>query len=346
MESDRNLNSQPEKEKQEPVGLLQEIILTLKIFFVATITSIYRFFIPPKRKSVNGEIVLITGSGSGMGRQLAVEFGKLGAILVLWDIDETSNFQTAEIIRQNGSKCYTYKCNVGSREEIYHVGKQVKEEVGEVTYLINNAGVVTGKRLVNCPDHMIERTFNVNLLAYFWTVKCFLPSMMMNNHGHIVNIASSTGLVGLNKLVDYSATKIWYCRLVFSGYNGIHTTLVCPSFVKTGMFEGCEMRFPWVIPPLDKKKTVDRIMQAILTNQHMLCIPKLIYFFAFLKTILPVAAFCEICRFFGSATFMDTYKGRDLPSPQTDLGTDTPSSDYINGFRDVTREINGKVKTT
>lgn len=113
MERDTNSNTKPDNEKQEPVGLFQEIILTLKIFFVATFTSIFRFFIPPKRKSVNGEIVLITGSGSGMGRQLAVEFGNLGATLVLWDIDEASNFQTAEIIRQNGNKCYTYKCNVG-----------------------------------------------------------------------------------------------------------------------------------------------------------------------------------------------------------------------------------------
>ena len=74
--------------------------------------------------------------------------------------------------------------------------------------------------------------------------------MISKNHGHIVNIASSTGLVGLNQLTEYCSSKfgvvgfteVLNYELVFSGHDGVHTTLVCPSYVETGMFHGCKMR--------------------------------------------------------------------------------------------------------
>lgn len=87
-------------------------------------------------------------------------------------------------------------------------------------------------------------------------------------------------------------------------------------------------------------------LSKIEKNQHLNI---LIFLSIFYFRILPVAAFCEICRFFGSATFMDTYKGRDLTSPKSDVTSsdmDIPSTDYTNGFTDITREVNGKVKTT
>ena len=82
------------------------------------------------------------------------------------------------------------------------------------------------------------------------TVKTFLPTMIRKNHGHIVNIGSSAGLVGLNKLTDYSASKfgvvglteVLNYELVYGGHSGVNTTLVCPSYVNTGLFNGCQMR--------------------------------------------------------------------------------------------------------
>ncbi|CAG2239018.1 SDR16C5 [Mytilus edulis] len=190
------------------------------------------------------------------------------------------------------------------KDEVKKVGRRVKEEVGDVAILINNAG--------------IKKVFRVNLLAHYWTVKFFMPTMIRKNHGHIVNIASSTGLVGINKLTEYCASKfgvvgfteVLSYELIFGGHDGVHTTLVCPSYVETGMFEGCKMRFPWILPPLKVSYTVEKIMQAILTNQQMICIPRSIYFFTFLKTILPVEAFHEIIKLFGAANFMDSFIGR------------------------------------
>ncbi|XP_076082829.1 epidermal retinol dehydrogenase 2-like [Mytilus galloprovincialis] len=304
--------------KETKMSIFIDCIEALKAFLVAYMTSIWRFFVSPPNKSVTGEIVLITGSGSGIGRQLALEFGKLGAVLVLWDIDDKANEETGNLMKKFDAKFHLYKCDVGIKDEVKKVGRRVKEEVGDVAILINNAGIVSGTKLINTPDDMIEKVFRVNLLAHYWTVKFFMPTMIRKNHGHIVNIASSTGLVGINKLTEYCASKfgvvgfteVLSYELIFGGHDGVHTTLVCPSYVETGMFEGCKMRFPWILPPLKVSYTVEKIMQAILTNQQMICIPRSIYFFTFLKTILPVEAFHEIIKLFGAANFMDSFIGR------------------------------------
>lgn len=77
------------------------------------LVSMFRFFVSPERKSVVGDIVLITGSGGEIGRQLSLEFSKLGAILVLWDINTERNEETAALIKAQGGECHSYTVDVG-----------------------------------------------------------------------------------------------------------------------------------------------------------------------------------------------------------------------------------------
>lgn len=117
--------------------------------------------------------------------------------------------------------------------------------------LFNNAGVVSGRALLDTPDHLIERSFSVNTLAHFWTVKAFLPTMLEKDHGHIVSIASMAGYVGIPKLIDYCASKFatvgfdeaLRLELEMLGANGVHTTVICPYFIQaTGMFDDVNSR--------------------------------------------------------------------------------------------------------
>jgi hypothetical protein len=96
-----------------PLSILVEGVHVTCTVIKALILSIFRFFVPANRKSVQGEIVLVTGSGGAIGSRICTEFSRLGATLVLWDINERANEQTAEKIRTSGGKCFTYTVDVG-----------------------------------------------------------------------------------------------------------------------------------------------------------------------------------------------------------------------------------------
>jgi all-trans-retinol dehydrogenase (NAD+) len=84
----------------------------------------------------------------------------------------------------------------------------MKEELGKtVSVLINNAGIVAGKPFLQGSDLYSLKTMEVNAISHFWTVKAFLPDMVKNNYGHLITIASTAGLVGVDGLPDYCCSK-------------------------------------------------------------------------------------------------------------------------------------------
>jgi len=114
-----------------------------------------------------------------------------------------------------------------------------------VTILINNAGVASGRPLLETSDFRIRKTIEVNAISHFYTIKEFLPSMLEKNRGHIVTICSAAAIAGMPSMVEYCASKaaafmIDECtRLEIKkiGKN-VKTTCICPYFINTGMFEG------------------------------------------------------------------------------------------------------------
>ncbi|KAJ7397326.1 Retinol dehydrogenase 10 [Pitangus sulphuratus] len=301
--------------------LLEFFVVTFRVLW-AFVLAAAKWLVRPKEKSVAGQVCLITGAGSGLGRLFALEFARRRALLVLWDINTQSNEETAGMVRHiyremaeeaataaprvagDGEKdalphcnlqVYTYTCDVGKRENVYSIAERVRKEVGEVSVLVNNAGVVSGHHLLECPDELIERTMMVNCHAHFWTTKAFLPKMLEMNHGHIVTVASSLGLFSTAGVEDYCASKFGAVgfheslshELKAAEKDGIKTTLVCPYLVDTGMFRGCRIRkeIEPFLPPLKPEYCVKQAMRAILTDQPMICTPRLMYMVTFMKRV-------------------------------------------------------------
>ncbi|XP_076766781.1 estradiol 17-beta-dehydrogenase 11 [Xylocopa sonorina] len=245
-----------------------------------------------RAKSIKGEIALITGGAGGIGRLIAIKLAKLGAHVVIWDINKVGLEDTVQEIRRDGGKCWGYYCDITNREEVYKMTKTVQIEVGSVTLLINNAGYVCGKTLWELPDHEIERTYKVNVLSHYWITKAFMKDMMKNNHGHIVTVASVAGLLGTYKCTDYSGTKfaaIGYHESLFTelkahGYDGIQTTLVCPYFINTGMFYGVE---PRLMPMLEPEYVAQQVVSGILVNEVFVVLPGAVRYLLPLKCLLP-----------------------------------------------------------
>merc|ERR1712216_199001 len=158
----------------------------------------------------------------------------------------------------------------------------------------------------------------VNATAHFWTVKAVLPAMIEADHGHIVTISSSAGLVGVPGLADYCACK--HAVMGFDesirlemrklGKQGVKTTAVCPFFIKTGMFEGAASKGPRLLPLLEPEYAAGKIVRAIRCNQQVLYMPLILHITPLLRAILPVPVFDEVADWFGVLDTMDAFKGR------------------------------------
>jgi all-trans-retinol dehydrogenase (NAD+) len=260
--------------------------------------------------------VLITGAASGIGRLMATRLAARGAHLILWDLNAPGLDALRSELAAKGAKVQTYTCDLAQRDAINSTAARVLEECGGVDVLINNAGIVNGKSLLDSSDDEIERTFRINTLALFSTTRAFLPGMLARGTGHVVNIASAAGLAGVPRLADYSASKFAVVgfdeslRLELKHQGSqVVTTLVCPFFIDTGMFRGVKTRFSWLLPILDADEVAERIVRAIECDHRRLVLPRFVLA-ALLMRALPPRAFDTVMAFFGITRSMDEFTGR------------------------------------
>jgi len=301
--------------------LVVEVIYGLVRAVVYAVVIFIKNRFPGKfSKSIEGETILLTGGGSGIGRIMGRKLAALGATVVTLDVNEKGNDETVRMIRKDGNKAYGFVCNLSSKDEIYSVSKAVKQQVGNISILINNAGIVSGTSLLETPDEKIERTFNVNVLAHFWTIKTFLPDMIDAKKGHIVTVASLAGHSGTNKLVDYCASKFanigmdeaLKVELMVQGLDSfIKTTVVCPYYISTGMFAGVSSK---VIPILEPDFVADETVKAILMNKPVLILPAWCNLLITLKSLIKSDPYIKLAQTFGLGCSMDQFEGRVNPS--------------------------------
>ncbi len=260
--------------------------------------------------------VLITGAASGIGKMMAEKAASLGANLFLWDVNQDGLDAVSMALQQNGSNVHTYVVDLSDRTAIQHAAASVLNDCGAIDILINNAGVVSGKPLLEISDEQIQRTFDVNTLALFWTTRAFLPGMIEQGRGHIVTIASAGGIVGTSRLVDYSSSK--FAAVGFDDALRmelkrlklpIKTTVVCPFYIDTGMFDGVKTRFPFILPILKPEYAVRRIIKAIQGNRRRLVMPRFVMT-SYPMRIFPMAIFDAVIGFFGINKTMDEFTGR------------------------------------
>lgn len=263
---------------------------------------------------IQGKRALITGAASGIGRLLATQLAEEGATLVLWDIDAAGLERAQAELQAAGHEVTTQVCDLSRREDIAAAAAQTLSATGPVDILVNNAGIVSGKNLLELSDTDIERTFQVNTLSLFWTVRAFLPAMLEHDSGHLVTIASAAGISGTARLTDYCSSK--FAAVGFDeslrlelkkGDSNIVTTVVCPYFIDTGMFDGVKTRFSWLLPILQPDDVVARIMRAIRKDRRRLIMPWFIYT-GWPIRLLPVAWYDALMEFFGVTRSMDEFQ--------------------------------------
>ena len=210
----------------------------------------------------------------------------------------------------------SYIVNVASPEEIALTYEKVKKEVGQVDILINCAGIVRGNRTFDKQTIQdIDLTMDINANAPMYVALAVLPDMLKRDSGHICNIASAAGMLGVPKLSVYCASK-WAVigwtesmrvELKQAGSN-VRVTSVAPYFINTGMFDGVNSK---VFPILKPEKTSKKIIRAIEDGKSFRGIPFAYHFIRIWQGLLPNWLFDFVFgKVFGVYSVMDHFTGR------------------------------------
>ncbi len=158
-------------------------------------------------KDFKDKVAVVTGAGSGIGRALARQLADAGARLALADINETGLRETANELGLDDSRLITEAFDVADREAVYRFAERVAGHFGAVHLVINNAGVALGATVERMTYEDFEWLMGINFWGVVYGTKAFLPHLKAAGEGHIVNVSSVFGLIGVPTQSAYNAAK-------------------------------------------------------------------------------------------------------------------------------------------
>lgn len=262
--------------------------------------------------------VLVTGGANGIGKIMSLKALQEGcATLVIWDINEDNLQNTQKEFANRGFRnVHTFVVDVSDINDIERTATEVLLEIGNIDILINNAGIVAGKKYFwEYDTNEIERTLDINVSGVMHVTRVFINEMINQKRGHIVNIASASALIGLPKGSVYASSK-WAVlgwseslRLELETQGpDLQVTSVCPSYIDTGMFKG--VKAPMLFPLLEPEDISNKIIKAIKNNQAILMQPDNVNLVPILKGMFPTKIFDVVAGWLGVYGSMNTFEGR------------------------------------
>lgn len=194
-------------------------------------------------KDFAGKVAVITGAGSGFGREFARIGASLGMKLVLADIQADALAATASELQARGVELVAERVDVSKAEDVERLAQRTKEAFGKVHLLFNNAGVAAGGLVWEHSTRDWEWVLGVNLWGVIHGVRCFVPMMLeQGDECHVVNTASVAGLLSTQLMGVYNVSKHGVVTLTETLYNDLRlkganvgVTLLCPAYVPTGI---------------------------------------------------------------------------------------------------------------
>jgi 3-oxoacyl-[acyl-carrier protein] reductase len=189
---------------------------------------------------LNGKVALITGGAQGIGQVIGEELARLGAHVILGDVNGDGATKTADAINNNGGSATGVKLDVTNIENVQEVFKGIIKDKGQLDILVNNAGITRDGLLMRMKEQDWDFVLSVNLKGSFLCSQLAVKQMMKQKSGSIVNIASIVGLMGNLGQANYSASKAGLIGLTKTtarevGSRGIRVNAIAPGFIDTEM---------------------------------------------------------------------------------------------------------------
>lgn len=158
-------------------------------------------------KDLKGKVAAITGAGSGIGQALAIELAKLGCHVALSDINQNGLQQTESQVGGYGVTVTTTVLDVANRDAVYAWADQVVADFGKVNLIFNNAGVSVSETVESMGYENFEWLMNINFWGVVYGTKAFLPHLKQAGEGHVINVSSVFGMIGVPSQSAYNAAK-------------------------------------------------------------------------------------------------------------------------------------------
>ena len=199
-------------------------------------------------KTFSGKVAAITGAGSGIGQATAIALAREGCHLALSDISEQSLEGTVERLAGYPVRISTHLVDVSDRDAVYRYADDTVSEHGKVNIIMNNAGVGLGETVENMSYDNFEWLMNINFWGVVYGTKAFLPHLKRSRDGHIINISSVFGIIGVPTQSAYNAAKFAVRGFTESLREeldieqcGVSATSVHPGGVKTNIARNSRM---------------------------------------------------------------------------------------------------------
>ncbi len=198
--------------------------------------------------NLSGKRVLVTGAGSGIGKETALAFARRGASLAICDVNEAGLTETARQAQALGCQVLVRRVDVSKADEMREFAAAVHQQVEAVDILMNNAGVGLGARFLDTTLEDWEWIVGINLFGVVYSCHFFVPAMVARKRGgHVINVASAAAFVASSPLVAYGTTKFGVLGLSEAlreelAPHGIGVTAVCPGIINTPITSSSPMR--------------------------------------------------------------------------------------------------------
>lgn len=255
--------------------------------------------------NLKDKVIVVTGAGSGIGRELVLNLVKRGSKVAAVDMNADGLAETKKLAGNTGEHISTHTLNISDKAAVEALPKEVVEKHGNIDGIINDAGIIQPfVKVVDLEYEAIERVMNVNFFGTLYMTKAFLPLLLKRPEGYIVNVSSMGGFLPVPGQSVYGASKA-AVKLLTEGLfaelldTNVHVTIVFPGATKTNISSNSgvvisagaadDSKKP-AIPMLSAEAAAEEIVSGMERNKPMVFTGKDSKFLNTLYRLNPVSA--------------------------------------------------------
>lgn len=223
---------------------------------------------------LEGKTALITGSGQGIGLEIATEFAKAGAKVMLNDINEETLNSSIKELTDQGYTVDGVIANVAKEEDVKNAIEKTVEKFGRIDILVNNAGIQHVAPVEEFPSEKYELILDIMLKGPFFGIKHAFPHMKKQGYGRILNMASINGLIGFAGKAGYNSAKHGVIGLtkvtaLEGAEHNITVNAICPGYVDTPLVQN-QLEDLANTRNIDKEKAMEQVIYPLVPQQRLL----------------------------------------------------------------------------